>query len=87
MVGGAWTNNASMSRVLMPNPQGNTNTQSSVLVHYPNSQTSSPQAVPAPTPAAIGRLDEQDPVFERPPPKNAELFNPKAAGRTSGNGG
>ncbi|KAI1793449.1 hypothetical protein LXA43DRAFT_1000793 [Ganoderma leucocontextum] len=86
VVGGAWTN-ASMSRVMMPAPQGNTNAQGSALVHYPNSQTSSPQAPPAPAPAAIGRLDEQDPVFERPPPKNAELFNPKAGGRVGGNGG
>lgn len=86
VVGGAWTN-ASTSRVMMPGPQGNTNPQGSVLVHYPNSQTSSPQAVPAPAPVGIERLDEQDPAFERPPPKNAELFNPKAAGRIGGNGG
>ena len=73
---------------MMPGPQGNTNAQGTALVHYPTSQTSSPQVPSAPAPAAIGRLDEQDPAFERPPPKNAELFNPKAANRNgSGNGG
>ncbi|TBU47505.1 hypothetical protein BD309DRAFT_951664 [Dichomitus squalens] len=84
VVGGAWTN-ASLSRVMLPGPQANTNPQGTALVHYPTSQTSSPQAPSAPVPAALGRLDERDPAFERPPPKSAELFNPKAGGR-NGNG-
>ncbi|KAH9940827.1 uncharacterized protein BXZ73DRAFT_42375, partial [Epithele typhae] len=81
---GAWTN-ASMSRVMNPVPNA---AQGSALVHYPNSQQTSPQVPAAPVPAALGRLDEQD-AFERPPPKNAELFNPKAAAaaaRANGNG-
>ena len=42
----------------------------------------------APVPAALGRLDEQDGNgFERPPPKHAELFNPKTAGRIGGGAG
>ena len=76
VVGGAWTN-ASMSRVMTAGPQGATNAQGTALVHYPTSQQSSPQVPTAPAPASIGRLDEQDPAYERPPPKNAELFNPK----------
>ena len=73
-----------MSRVMMAaSPQGG-GTQGSALVHYPNSQSTSPQVPSAPAPAALGRLDEHD-AFERPPPKNAELFNPKAAGRSGTN--
>lgn len=79
-----------MSRVMMAGPQGGSPSasQGSALVHYPisSSVTSSPQAPSAPVPAAVlsaVRLEEQD-VFERPPPKNAELFNPKAAGRAGG---
>ncbi|RPD64133.1 hypothetical protein L226DRAFT_569610 [Lentinus tigrinus ALCF2SS1-7] len=80
VVGGAWTN-ASMSRVMTA-----ANAQGTALVHYPTSQQSSPQVPTAPAPASIGRLDEQDPAYERPPPKNAELFNPKA-GRNGANAG
>ncbi|KAI8996516.1 hypothetical protein BD414DRAFT_455322 [Trametes punicea] len=82
VVGGAWTN-ASTSRVMMPgpSPQG-ANPQGSALVHYPNSnsQQNSPQI-----PASTGRLEEQDPAaFERPPPKHAELFNPRGGGAAGG---
>ncbi|KAI0717979.1 hypothetical protein C8T65DRAFT_706941 [Cerioporus squamosus] len=84
-VGGAWTN-ASLSRVMAPTSQGAANAQGTALVHYPTSQQSSPQVPTAATPAAIGRLDEQDPAYERPPPKNAELFNPKA-GRNGASAG
>ncbi|TFK86752.1 hypothetical protein K466DRAFT_492208 [Polyporus arcularius HHB13444] len=77
VVGGAWTN-GSLSRVMVASPQGAANASGTALVHYPTSQQSSPQVPTAPAPAAIGRLDEQDPAYERPPPKNPELFNPKA---------
>ncbi|KAI0369212.1 hypothetical protein BV20DRAFT_997496 [Pilatotrama ljubarskyi] len=77
VVGGAWTN-ASTSRVMMPSPQG-ANPQGTALVHYPTSQQNSPQI-----PNSGGRFEEQDPAFERPPPKNAELFNPKGGARNVG---
>ncbi|KAI0358100.1 hypothetical protein OH77DRAFT_1421379 [Trametes cingulata] len=79
VVGGAWTN-ASTSRVMLPGPQG-TNPQGTALVHYPTSQQNSPQI-----PTSGGRFDEQDPAFERPPPKNPELFNPKGGARNVGAG-
>ena len=75
-----------MSRVMMPGPQGATNAQGTALVHYPTSQQSSPQAPPAAPPISISRFDEQEPAFERPPPKNAELFNPKGGARNGANG-
>ncbi|KAI0820311.1 hypothetical protein BC628DRAFT_1398324 [Trametes gibbosa] len=68
IVGGAWTN-ASMSRVMMPAPQG-TVTQGTALVHYPTSQQSSPQI-----PTSGARFEEQDRSFERLSPKTAELFS------------
>ncbi|KAI0676057.1 hypothetical protein C8Q78DRAFT_1007900 [Trametes maxima] len=77
VVGGAWTN-ASSSRVMIPAAQG-ANAQGTALVHYPTSQQSSPQ-IPAFTP---GRF-EQDHAFDRPPPKHAELFNPKGGVRNGG---
>ncbi|OBZ74204.1 hypothetical protein A0H81_06142 [Grifola frondosa] len=78
VVGGAWTN-ATISRVMMPGPQGNVNPQGSALVHYPNSHTT-----PSPNATPNLRLDEQDHAFERPPPKgNSELFNPKAGPRSA----
>ncbi|KAI0741697.1 hypothetical protein C8Q80DRAFT_1110535 [Daedaleopsis nitida] len=86
VVGGAWTN-ASSSRVMVASPPGSGNPQGTALVHYPNSQQSSPQVPTTPAPAALGRLDEQDTTFERPPPRNAELFNPKAGTRSSPNAG
>ncbi|KAL4250211.1 amino acid/polyamine transporter 2 family protein [Abortiporus biennis] len=72
-VGGAWTNPSSTVRSIIMAPNGpptqgathphGPNPSGNVLVHYPSNNGS--------------RLDEQDRTFERPPPKNAELFNPK----------
>ena len=88
VVGGAWTN-ASTSRVMMPGPQGAAPPQGTALVHYPSSQQNSPQI-----PASTGRFEEpqsqsqlQDAAaFERPSPKNAELFNPKGGPRNGAAG-
>ncbi|KAH9857362.1 hypothetical protein C2E23DRAFT_807666 [Lenzites betulinus] len=83
VVGGAWTN-ASMSRVMMPGPQG-TAPQGTALVHYPTSQQSSPQI-----PTSGARFEEQDQSFERPSPRTPEFFSsPGALGRvpTNGEGG
>ncbi|KAI9063998.1 hypothetical protein FKP32DRAFT_1591411 [Trametes sanguinea] len=77
VVGGAWTN-ASMSRVMMPAPQG-ANPQGTALVHYPNSQQNSPQI-----PSSTGRFDEQDSSsYERSLPKQGqgEPFNSKGGPR------
>lgn len=72
-VAGAWTNASSTRSIIMANAQGNPVPQSNALVHYPNAQQ----------PSATGsRMEDQDPGFDRPPPKdNVELFNPKGARR------
>ena len=57
----------------MANAQGNAAPQGNALVHYPTTQQPS---------AAGSRLEDHEPGFDRPPPKdNAELFNPKGARR------
>ncbi|EMD39144.1 hypothetical protein CERSUDRAFT_112820 [Gelatoporia subvermispora B] len=68
--GGAWTN-SSLTRSVMTAgpPQGNAASHGTALVRYPNSNGSGAQD---------RRADDQEPGFDRPPPKaNAELFNPK----------
>lgn len=59
---------------MLPGPQGSTNTAApgNALVHYPNSNVGT---------QGHSRLDEQDRAFERPPPRNPELFNPKGVVR------
>ncbi len=67
VVAGAWTNSSSTRSLLINPGQGN------ALVHHP-SNGNSPIAQPS-------RLEDSDRMFERPPPRATELFNPKVVKR------
>lgn len=64
---------------MLPGPQGSGSSVApgNALVHYP----ASGGGMQAP---GQSRLDEQDRAFERPPPRNPELFNPKGVVRKGG---
>lgn len=70
---------------MMPGPQGAATPAGNALVHYPNSNPAAAMNVGLNTHLHPHntRLDETDRGFERPPPRNPELFNPKGAGRKS----
>lgn len=67
VVAGAWTNSSSTRSLLINPGQGN------ALVHHP-SNGNSPIAQQS-------RLEDSDRMFERPPPRATELFNPKVVKR------
>ncbi|KAK0489022.1 hypothetical protein IW261DRAFT_1442797 [Armillaria novae-zelandiae] len=67
VVAGAWTNSSSTRSLLINPGQGN------ALVHHP-SNGNSPVAQQS-------RLEDSDRMFERPPPRATELFNPKVVKR------
>jgi hypothetical protein len=68
VIAGAWTNPSSMRSILMPSP-GHANTQGNALVLH---------SLAANSPNLNNVRLEEQPGFERPPPKPAaELFNPK----------
>ncbi|KAF8887316.1 hypothetical protein BD779DRAFT_1527416 [Infundibulicybe gibba] len=73
VVAGAWGNPPSTRSILMPAP-GHPNGPTTHVQH-PNMQSGMP---------SNGRFEDRDRGFERPPPKSAELFNPKMVRRPTG---
>ncbi|KAF5383798.1 hypothetical protein D9615_003541 [Tricholomella constricta] len=70
VVTGAWGNNSASRNIRMPSPgQPNTN----ALIYHPSNH--------AEVDNAEVLLEDSDRGFERPPPKSAELFNPKVLRR------
>ncbi|KAG6897426.1 hypothetical protein C0992_001587 [Termitomyces sp. T32_za158] len=68
VVSGAWVNNAPARNIRLMAPQHN------ALVHHPQPASNVPAAG---APPAVDGAEDSDRAFERPPPKSAELFNPK----------
>ncbi|GLB41829.1 putative SUZ domain containing protein [Lyophyllum shimeji] len=79
VVSGAWGNNSSARNIRMPSPGqglGPGQANAGALVHHPNNSCANDNPET--------RLEDSDRGFERPPPKSAELYNPKVLRRSAG---